>query len=491
MLDQILQKALQTPAEKRWQSAAEFRTALQFWLRSVETDASYDELPVELMRCPVTEFDLNKLVASASANSTPSRPSQPTFSWAQEPEPESASAQQDNTPPQGFTTGENAGWTGEQQEHDDIWPDQQGGWESGAKPLESVAGWGEEAHAANQSNQVWGGSEKHRQDEQDNPDTPEAAPAAPIVNAPFSVGDNTSDSNQTIPDPNQKLFQSNYQAETSDLWNAQQNQINQKRNTVRDLLSSPASEKGEPSSFEVKTSTDMNAIGRGAPVHEPIEQAATPEFKFSGDSAPTNLVPPEDSTTAGAELAQVSEEPIDLRRRQAPAQPLPTATNNVLYIIIGIVVGLLFAALFGYYFFIQTDTFHLRPPPEEKKQIDPFEDPKNNPVPAPTQQTAPDTQSESSEKPSAESDSTTSNTTQSGSDEEAKPSNDTTGDATSTDTSAKPEGSKGEPNPESANSTATPETKPQENATPDATAEPKKDEPIPFKKGEPEEGVDF
>ncbi len=485
MLDQILQKALQTPAEKRWQSAAEFRTALQFWLRSVEMDASYDELPVELMRSPVTEFDLDKLVASASVNSTPSRPAQPTFTWAQEPEPEPAPAQTETTsPPQGVTTGENASWTGEEPEHDDIWPDQQGGWESGAKPLESVAGWGEQTAAENQ-NELWGGSEKHRQDGQD---TSEATPAAPIVNAPFIVGGKTSDSNQAIPDPNQKLFQSDYQAETSDLWNAQQNQINQKRSTVRDLLASPVSEKGEQS-FEVKTSTDMYAIGRGAPVHEPIEQAATPEFKFGGETAPANLVAPDANTTGGAEVAQVSEEPIDLRRRQTPAQPLPTATNNVLYIIIGIVVGLLFASLFGYYFFIQTDTFHLRPATEEKKQIDPFEDPKNNPAPA-TTPPAPDAQPESSEKPSADSDSADSvKIDQPGSTEDAKPSNDTTSDATSTETSTKAEDSKGESTPES--STQNSETKTQDTATPDATTQPKKDEPIPFKKGEPEEGVDF
>lgn len=432
MLDQILQKSLQTSEQKRWQSASEFRTALQFWLRSVEINASYDELPVELMRAPVTEFDIDKLVASASSNTTPSKPTQPTFAWAKkEPVSEPAPVQPESppeaeqpkfvwstetpapapapvptplppAPDQGYVTGEQVEWVQEEQEHEDIWPEQQGGWQEGTKSLESVPGWGDRAGS---TNEPWGASEKHRQTGDTQPviteaPLPEPTPVAPLQfpPAPEPVQPEetaSSSSTQALPDPNQKLFQSNYQAETSDLWNAQQVQFNQRRSDkspVRDLLASPASLK-----LEQQNQDAFRTTGDNPPL-------PSPEFKSLN---PGDFMPPgpglvdELGTAGGAETA-VPSETIDLRRRQSQKEEPPEKSNSGTYIVIGVIVAVILTAILG--FIVTQDPFHLRPAPVKKEQpYDPFNDPAytgtKEPQPADTPSTSEPTPSTTTDEP--------------------------------------------------------------------------------------------
>ncbi|MDZ4836547.1 MAG: protein kinase [Candidatus Melainabacteria bacterium] len=490
LLDQILQKALQTPAEKRWQSAEEFRVALQFWLRSVEIDAVYDELPVELMRSPVTELDIDKLVASASANTAPSKPNAaPAFSWAQEPaaEPQAISGQAlspVSAPDQKTSTGENAGWDAEDQEVDDIWPEQQGGWEEGTKPVEVVPGWGDASGA-------WGRSEKHRQsDSPENEATEDISTASPPADPTPTT---TSGANQSIPDPNQKLFQSNYQAETSDLWNAQQNQVNQRRSSVRDLLASPFSIKEEPKSFEVQTSVEMNAVGSEPPnLQQPAQPAELPP------PAPIPNISFDPNPITASSAAE-SMDQMDLRKRQAPEQPRSATNNIVLYIIIGVVMGIAITFLFVYYFFVQTDTFNIRKGAKT-----------NQTAPASTIGPVRNTPIE----PDASTTSTTSTTEPTKTTDEVSPESEKSeatdspvqrrgrkkSDSTEPDTA--PEASTSRESTDSKSDETPAATPTSEDATSsDATRKPSSTEPssttnpsnapTPFKKGEPEEGVDF
>ncbi|MBZ0188573.1 MAG: protein kinase, partial [Candidatus Obscuribacterales bacterium] len=49
LLEQIIFKALETDTNKRWQSASQFRSALEFWLEQVKAGNSEAELPPELL----------------------------------------------------------------------------------------------------------------------------------------------------------------------------------------------------------------------------------------------------------------------------------------------------------------------------------------------------------------------------------------------------------------------------------------------------------
>ncbi len=49
LLNQIIQKALETQPERRWQSAARFRAAVQFWIAAVQAGNPPEELPPELL----------------------------------------------------------------------------------------------------------------------------------------------------------------------------------------------------------------------------------------------------------------------------------------------------------------------------------------------------------------------------------------------------------------------------------------------------------
>ncbi len=482
MLDQILQKALQTPAEKRWQSAVEFKTALQFWLKSIQNNAQYEELPVELMRCPVTEFDLDKLVASAAANTTPSKPAQPAFQWATEPPPEPASEPPfhagQSQDPATAVAGENAGWTAESHETDDIWPEEQGGWSEGTKPLETVPGWGEQALATGGG---WGGSEKHRQGGAD------------------ETASGTSEELKATPE-------SQYQAETSDLWKGKQDQVNQRRSPVRDLLASPATPVlMPPNNFDVQTSVEINAVGSQPP---PYARETFGEITPSASVAPPpNIFAPEEST-AGGDNAAVPEV-VDLRRRQTPVQP-PSANQTLLnYLIFG-AVAVVFTAALCFYIFISNAEYitaryneltHSNPQREKSKTegFDSSRGPVRNSSVTPEvkqeqeskeksqDQSEPDTKSihrsksDKTSEPNAESNSNSES--KQSSDETSNGSNDSKStDEASTTTAESTDKNKAESTTNSESTDA--QKKDEANQTPSS-------EVTPFKKGEPEEGVDF
>ena len=265
MLDQILQKALQTHPDKRWQSAIEFKTALQFWLQCIQNDLAVEELPVELLRCPVSELDVDKLLSIAKGSASSPVP----FQWAKEP------AEAADT-------------------HAERWGQKsEGAAKSGEKP---------------QVPPGWGGSERHRQGQTGDAWRGSAAAAAAAQSGSRNAA------NLTSTQSNQQ-----HQAETSDIWNAKQ----QERRPVRDLLASPAN---PTPNFEVQTSVEMNALGSELPKLSSNEtqeiRAITKTGALPQRTGGMSEIPGTENDTAEAQPA-----PIDLRRRQQQVTPAPPASN--------------------------------------------------------------------------------------------------------------------------------------------------------------------
>jgi len=484
MLDQILQKALQTHPDKRWQSAAEFRTALQFWARCVRENVHAEELAVELLRCPVTELDLDTLMRSVGAAVKPKEA--PTFVWAQEPvaakepdEPKPAppmswEAQQEEErqaliqaqlqEAQQMQAQSGETWVAEAQE---VVP----GWGEGTQQQAVVPGWGESHQEAIQAadeareqaaQEKWGASEKHRQGQ-----TSEA------WNANESRGPQQFFAAEMIsaeaPKKPQKMPS---QSETSDLWNAQQQQVEDRRQRppVRDLLSSPTMKEVEPQSFEVQTSVDMMSLGSQLPK---LSETDKQEIKSMTHTGSLQVAFNDPATRTADNLNAVPSpaddtliQPVDLRKRQAPASP-PSQSQQLLSTLLIVIVSLILGfCLAAYWFVSNPDDVKAKlqsifGESDSQKRTYPSNDDGSSTIPPVLRQQNPDI------KPFKEDSS-----------ENATPQENTSSETAPSSDAAKP-----------TEETQSSESSKAEDARPEETK--KADEPTPFKKGEPEEGLDF
>lgn len=456
MLDQILQKALQTHPDKRWQSAIEFTTALQFWLKSVREDAKFEELPVELQRCPVTEFDLDKLTASANDMPAPSiRTTQADFAWAP------AEQEVEDEPVHG-------------------WRDT-GGWDSSRPQQQPIPGWGEQAEAqSDSSDEPWGHSDKSRQSASATGESANLAkPTQMKQSGAHQVRADLSLSNDNPVSPSQ--------AETGDLWSSQHEMQARRQRPVRNLPGGSGDPKDPGPSLEVQTSVDMNALGGKLP-HLTTDEKQDIRSIASTGSLQRALNDPDSRTTSDAP----PEGPVDLRRRQAPQQPQSKAQQFITMALI-VLIAVTLTFLLSVYYFIQN-------PDYVQKKFNAIQEALSG---GKAKQTAPESTAPAPEpgplaRPAAEEPSR-------GTEDSAAPSENSEAprQSTSVETIAPANTlTSEEPQPASEVETRAPSSDraaaPSDSAASSAdntksdTETPKKvDEPIPFKKGEPEEGIDF
>lgn len=478
ILDQILQKALQTHPDKRWQSAAEFKLALNFWLKAVQMDLATDELPVELLRCPITEFDLDKLLVSAGAVLV----KEPVpFQWASE------SAKQE-TPVQTEKWGE--------QPEEGAWSEVQevvSGWGEGTTVQSDAApGWGQ-AETPNPApgNQTWGGSERHRQGQTGDAwnANPVTATGAQQVPSNFSVANTGSDTGSTT----------DSQADTSDLFSAEQKLQGQK--PVRDLLASPVSPPNN--NFEVQTSVEMNALGSQLPKLTTEEQSEIRSIANSG-SLQKALNSPDGTRTVDNTIDAVPpSSPVDLRRRQAPVSP-PSSGQQLLSIAIVVFVSVLLTFCLSAWYFVSN-------PDDVKAKWEAIQglfNKDSNPAQQQTIKDEPVEQSNPEPSTSVNKDEVSEQST--GDAEDKRPSGSSTADEliestdsstrdqdTSTDNASDEKSEPSETDSSSSIRETSPTSEPNEtvqqsvDTKSETTKSPEEPKPIPFKKGEPEEGIDF
>ncbi len=318
MLDQILQKALQTHPDKRWQSAQEFKTALHFWLKCVQMDLPNEDLPVELQRCPVSELDVDKLlgIASGPASSEPV-----PFQWATE----STDAIDEHSDSWGENK-ENEAWAKEQQQHIPGWGESQSESVPGQSSDSQTAADLQNPSRASSGTQPWGGSERHRQSQTGDAWRGSAAAAAAAQAASTSSG----------------THQKTTQEETSDTWSADQKKMEERR-PVRDLLASPSDPQ---TNFEVQTSAELNALGTGLPKLSFDEKEEIRAMTSPGSLQPALNEPDSISTTD----EETQPAPLDLRRRQQQATPPPPTSNWVSIAMIVVVSVVLTFCLSAWYF---------------------------------------------------------------------------------------------------------------------------------------------
>lgn len=314
MLDQILQKALQTHPDKRWQSAQEFKTALHFWLKCVQMDLPNEDLPVELQRCPVSELDVDKLlgIASGPASSDPV-----PFQWATDI---------DAVDEQTGSFKEKEAWAKDHQQHIPGWGESQSESEPGRSSESQTAGELQDPARTSSGTQPWGGSERHRQSQTGDAWRGSAAAAAAAQAASANSG----------------IHQKTTQEETSDTWSANQIKM-QERRPVRDLLASPSDPQ---TNFEVQTSAELNALGTGLPKLSFDEKQEIRSMTNPGSLQPTLNEAESVSTT----IEETQSAPLDLRRRQQQAIPPPPTSNWVSIAMIVVVSVVLTFCLSAWYF---------------------------------------------------------------------------------------------------------------------------------------------
>jgi serine/threonine protein kinase len=461
LLDQILQKALQTHPDKRWQSAAEFKLALQFWLKCVQNELAYDDLPVELLRCPVTEYDMEKLLASAKSSSNASATpvvavKDPVpFQWAQEPSPASEKE----------TWGEETeAWNAEQQA---VVP----GWGEGTQPQSDAApGWGQEGDSPKEAPgvQPWGGSERHRQGQTG--DT-WSSKDAPLTSAPDA----------TTPSPSAEApGQAPSQAETSDLWSAQQKMQQERRPPVRDLLASPASP--PTGNFEVQTSVDTPSLGSQLPKLTVDEKQEIRSIANTG-SLQRSLNDPDDTRTTDDAEAVAPAAPIDLRRRQTTTEPAANTPQWVSIALVVVVSVVLTFCLSAWYFVSNPEDVKAKwellqglsnKSSVENKKTNDQSSSRNSPADGSTEKNSSSDSGPASDKSDSSSPSTKA--------EDKEATSKSTSNSADGQSTGAPTKDTEKPTDSGSDSTST-ETGSEET--------PKQGEPIPFKKAEPEEGVDF